>query len=97
MQPIGAALQLEQVLPNPFSIAATVRYQLPRSGRVRIGIYEPCRRLVRMLRDRLEPAGTGSVKWDGQTDAGRVAAAGVYLYRLDFGGEQRFARIVRIQ
>ena len=52
------------------------------AGRVRVGIYSVGGRLVRSLNDRpLEP-GVRSLTWDGLTDRGTTAAAGVYFCRL---------------
>lgn len=92
----AAALQL-RMQPNPFTHEAAIRYLLPRPGYTKIGIYEPSGRLVRTLLDRIEPAGEGSILWDGRDDTGREVGTGVYLYKLSLDGERRAGRIVRVR
>ncbi len=65
--------------PNPFNPRVTVAYAMPRAGRLVVRILDARGRPVRNLLDRDVPAGTGEIAWDGRDDAGRAAAAGVYL------------------
>jgi hypothetical protein len=76
---------LEQNYPNPFNPSTTIRFNLPRAGDVKLGVYDARGRLVRRLIDGRLGAGPRSVVWDGTDDAGRSAASGVYLYRLESG------------
>jgi flagellar hook assembly protein FlgD len=58
---------------------------------VRLIIYDIAGRCVRRLVDGRSEAGAYEVLWDGRSDGGRSAGAGVYFYRLEVGG----ARLTR--
>ncbi len=73
--------------PNPFNPRTEIRFSLADEARVTLGVYDLSGRLVRALRsgERLYPAGTHSVPWDGRDDAGLGTASGVYLCQLRAG------------
>jgi hypothetical protein len=81
-----AVTRLHASFPNPFNPVTTVRFDLRRAGRVRIGVYDLAGRLVRRLVDEQRPAGTHDVPWQGRNQAGRTVAAGVYFIRLEADG-----------
>lgn len=64
---------------------AEIRFALPREGLVRLGIYSVSGQLVRRLADRHYPSGYHQVRWDGRSQSGAKAAAGVYFLRLVSG------------
>lgn len=70
--------------PNPFRGATTIAFSVPAAGRVRLAIYDVGGRMVRRLveGDRLA-AGVHERAWDGLDEGGRLAAPGVYYYRLE--------------
>ena len=61
---------------------------------MRLGIYDVAGRLVRCLVDGDREAGPHMGRWDRITDSGRTAAAGLYFYRLELGGEKAQRRLV---
>ncbi len=73
---------LDQSFPNPSAAASTVRFQLPRSGTVRVDVYDVQGRRVQTLADRASSPGTHDLPWDTSS-----LAAGTYLYRLMVDGE----------
>ncbi len=85
------------VLPNPLSGTGEVRYVLPVSGHVRLGVYDISGRLVRLLADDGQKAGSYALRWNGADNVGRLLANGVYILRLDAGGrsETRTLTIAR--
>jgi hypothetical protein len=85
------------VLPNPLSGVGEVRYALPVSGRVRLGVFDIAGREVCTLADGTQKAGRYSVRWNGASASGRSLANGVYFIRLCAGGrtETRAVSIVR--
>lgn len=83
--------------PNPFSREATVRYTLDRSAPVELAIYDSAGRLVRRLASRTEREGEHAVSWDGRSDAGRTAVAGIYHVRLSIDGRAESRRLVRLR
>jgi hypothetical protein len=82
---------LGQNYPNPFSLrgvppavphATVIDYHLPTSGSVSFEIFDMMGRRVRTLLKQNQPAGSYRVAWDGRSQDGREAPAGVYFYRL---------------
>jgi hypothetical protein len=71
-----------RVAPNPFHGGTTIRYGVPSSGRVRVGIYSVSGRLVRTLVDRTEKVGRYEVAWDGENDKSRSVPAGIYFCKV---------------
>lgn len=68
--------------PNPFNPATTLRFDLPRAGRVRVDVYDATGKHVARLLDETRPAGPAEVRWDGTDRSGRRVSSGVYLARL---------------
>jgi sugar lactone lactonase YvrE len=76
------------VAPNPVRDTATLRFDLPRAGGVRVRIFDPAGRRVRVLVDRVLPAGRQTIVWDGRNDDGHPLASGTFYVRLDWTGRQ---------
>ena len=85
-EPAPEAFGLEQSYPNPFNPATTIRYALPEAANVSLVVYNLLGQQVRTLVSGAQGPGYHSVVWDGRDEAGRVAATGVYIYRLQAGG-----------
>ena len=68
--------------PNPFNPSTTISYNLPKTGPVRLDIYNIKGQLVKTLVNQTMLAGTHSVTWDGKDDNGKAASSGVYFYRI---------------
>ncbi len=82
LQPV--AFGLSQNYPNPFNPVTSIRYSLPKNGRVRLTVYNLMGQRVKVLIDREEKTGSHEEMWDGTDDRGLRAASGIYLYRLEF-------------
>jgi hypothetical protein len=84
-------------VPNPFNPATEIRFTLADPVHVKLAIYDLRGRLVRTLLDGAQPAGPGSVRWDGRTEAGAGVAAGVYhaLMRTPYGNFTRKLVLVK--
>jgi len=72
--------------PNPFNPSTTIAYQLPKSGKVRLDIYNLKGQHVVTLVDEAKVAGSHTVIWNGADSSGSSVASGIYLYRLSFDG-----------
>lgn len=86
-QNVPADFMLGQNYPNPFALAAAnaqtmIQYQLTKSERLRLEVFDVNGRLIQTLAHGLQSAGSYQAAWDGLTREGRVAPAGVYFYRL---------------
>jgi hypothetical protein len=60
---------------------AKVFLGIAQQGRVQVHVYDVAGRKVRMLADRVFPAGEQTLVWDGTDDGGRKVARGVYFVR----------------
>ena len=80
--------------PNPAHAAAEIRYELAAEGRVNLDVLDIQGRIVRRLRQGVQPAGAHRVKFERRDDRGRALPAGVYLIRLSTRDAGRTARIV---
>ena len=72
--------------PNPFNPSTTVRFGVPRPGRVRIAVYDIAGRRVAVLVDRFMEAGDFTARWDGRDEGSRAVASGVYFARMTMEG-----------
>jgi hypothetical protein len=83
----GAGLPGEHVLyqnyPNPFNPSTVVRYDLARSSRVTLRIFNLLGQEVRRLVEGPQTAGTHAETWDGRNDAGSMLASGIYFAVLE--------------
>ncbi len=80
-------LALAQNEPNPFRGGTRIEFALPEAGDARLDIYDVSGRLVRRLVGGTLAAGNHEVQWDGRTDGATSLPSGIYLYRLEVGGE----------
>ena len=71
--------QLEQNFPNPFNPETTIRYSVPRAGKVQIELFNIHGQKIRSLVDREQPAGKYQVQWRVQN-----LSSSVYFYSLRF-------------
>lgn len=90
-----AALALA-VRGNPFRAATSLDVTLPAAGPARLRLFDVSGRLVRTLWSGALPVGARTFAWDGRTDGGFAAPAGIYFARLDAPGGRRAAKLVRI-
>jgi hypothetical protein len=92
----AGALRIESVAPNPSSLSSVVSFTLPVAGHVSLDVFDLRGARVRRLLSGTRPAGPSSIAWDGKSDDGRVAAAGVYMIVLRSGEAVQRAKLVRL-
>ena len=85
---------LRQNAPNPFAVATSIRFGLPKPGHATVGVFDAKGRRVRSLVDTDLAAGEHAVSWDGRDDRGQRASAGVYFYVLLAGGTRLDQRMM---
>ena len=95
------SIDLLQNSPNPFNPVTAITYYLPPGWgdnlRVKLGIYNLRGSLVRALMDGPRQSGTNTFYWDGTDSGGRQVPNGVYLYRLEAGGEVLTRKMVLLK
>ena len=95
---VPAAYALHGAYPNPFNPLTTLSYDLPRTSRVNLVIYDVSGRRVRTLRQGEEQvAGHYEVIWQGRDDRGRGVSTGVYFYQLEADGFRDTRRMTLIK
>ncbi|HMB69117.1 MAG TPA: FlgD immunoglobulin-like domain containing protein, partial [bacterium] len=93
--PTGPALSLRPAAPNPFATSTRIRFATPESGRAELRVVDVRGARVATLLDRNVAPGSHEIVWDGRTEGGGTAAAGVYFVELRHGGERRSAKLLR--
>ncbi|UCD38241.1 MAG: T9SS type A sorting domain-containing protein, partial [Fidelibacterota bacterium] len=73
---------LHQNYPNPFNPVSTIRYDLPRTEKVSLVVYDIQGREVVRLVDSYVTSGFHEVEWDGRDANGREVPTGIYIARL---------------
>jgi hypothetical protein len=79
---IPETITLAPNYPNPFNPSTMISFTLPAAAKVTLQIYTETGQLVRTLVDGDLHPGYHRMGWNGRNESGRMAAAGVYLYRL---------------
>ncbi len=74
--------RLEQNYPNPFNPTTLIEYQIPADGMVTLEVYNMLGQRVATLVNEVQRAGAHVAAFDGSR-----LSSGVYLYRLQAGGQ----------
>lgn len=91
------ALQLAPPSPNPATAAVTIQFVVPRRDRFALEIHDVAGRRIRSLADgRLDP-GAYTLVWDLQDERGARVPNGVYLVKLEGGGQRLVRRITAMR
>ncbi len=73
---------LSRVAPNPMRSRTVITYGLEDPGSVQATVYDATGRRIRTLVDGFESAGEHVITWDGRTERGGRAVAGLYFIEL---------------
>ncbi len=85
---------LSQNYPNPFNPTTTIKFDVARSGHVRITVYNILGQSVVTLADGYFETGKGyRVTWNGKDVSGREVASGIYICRLESG---KFSKVKKM-
>jgi hypothetical protein len=82
---IPSSYALMQNRPNPFETGTVVRFDLPRSEKVLLEIYDVKGRLVKSLVSEDYPPGRHSVTWAGDGVSGIPVGPGIYFLSITAG------------
>ena len=74
-----------QNYPNPFNPLCTIRYDIPKAGRVSLTVFDVSGSLVRTLVNGWREPGVYGEIWDGKDAGGAPMPSGVYFYSLKSG------------
>ena len=87
-------LRLAPSFPNPFASRTQLSYAVPRSGHVRLVVYDLQGRRITTVLDQAQTPGWRSVSWDGRDYRHREVASGTYFARLESGGDVQVRKII---
>ena len=73
---------LYQNFPNPFNSSTNIKYELFKSGRVKIAIINSKGKEVRSIINTYHHVGEYLIQWDGRNDQGINMASGIYFYKI---------------
>jgi hypothetical protein len=97
LQTMPSRAVLDQNYPNPFNPSTKIAFALPAPSHVRLSVFDAGGRRVAVLEDGVLSGGRHEVEWDGADRSGRPAASGLYIYRLETGGEVMSRRMLLVK
>lgn len=90
---LPSKVHLYQNFPNPFNPTTTISYDLPKSGKVTLKIYDLLGQEVITLIDEFQTPGSKSVVWNGKNSSGEYVSSGVFFYNLE---TQTFSKTMKL-
>ena len=73
--------------PNPFNPMTTIKFAVPKDGKVDLAVYDVAGRKIATVLSEVLTAGNQEVTWTGRNDRGQAVASGTYFYRVSAGDE----------
>ena len=93
-QPVAIEYALPMVYPNPMRREATLALSMVKAGPLRIELFDPAGRVVRVVTDESQAAaGTHRFLLGAQA----MLPSGIYFYRAKFGGIVQRGRFVVLE
>lgn len=86
---LSSNINLYQNYPNPFSKSTTFKYELNRTGKVNISIYNHLGILLETLVNEDQQTGNYEVSWNSES-----LESGIYFYRLQLGDQNKTGKMV---
>jgi hypothetical protein len=94
---VPTRIELVGARPNPFGASTEIVFRLPQATAVSLDIYDVSGRLVRTLIDRVVAPGEVRAAWDGRTNDGQLANAGVYFYVFQAAEQKETRKLIRFR
>ncbi|MDH4158064.1 MAG: T9SS type A sorting domain-containing protein, partial [candidate division Zixibacteria bacterium] len=83
--------------PNPFNPSTTIQLSIPTAGPISLTVFNLLGQEVRTLYDGPIEAGNHEVVWNGDNEAGKPIASGVYFYRLRADGFEQSKKMILLK
>ncbi|MEA3409791.1 MAG: FlgD immunoglobulin-like domain containing protein [Candidatus Eisenbacteria bacterium] len=90
---VGAPKLHMSAFPNPACGGTTLSFSLASRENVRLSVYDITGRLVAEIDAGSMDAGRHGIPWDGRDGSGADVASGIYLCRLDAGGQHTTEKV----
>ena len=88
---------LSQNFPNPFNSSTNIKYELFKSGRVKIAIINSKGEEVRPIINRYHYVGEYLIQWDGMDGQGINMASGIYFYKIISDGRIKTQKMIYLK
>ncbi|MEO0185441.1 MAG: T9SS type A sorting domain-containing protein, partial [candidate division WOR-3 bacterium] len=88
---------LYKPLPNPFTRAIRIRFNIPEQGMTHLNIYDVAGRLVRKLVNAKLTQGKYNIIWEGTDNEKRLLSSGIYFVKADYGSEVFTEKIILVR
>jgi photosystem II stability/assembly factor-like uncharacterized protein len=89
---VPKSFSLEQNYPNPFNPSTSIRYELPKSGFIKLVVFDALGREIETLVNEKQSAGTYEATFDGSN-----YSSGIYFYKLTTNGFNETKRMVLVK
>ncbi len=93
----SAKLQFSTPAPNPTTGGVSMRYCMPRAGRVRIDVVDVAGHACGRVLDTYATAGWHAFTWDANSASPRSAPSGAYFLRLTTDGRTLAQRLILLR
>ncbi|MFA5031641.1 MAG: C1 family peptidase [bacterium] len=74
------------ISPNPSQSKTSISFNLPKTTKVTINIYDKSGKFIYALVNKELNAGSHTIKWDGKGIDGKMVSAGIYFYKINWDG-----------
>lgn len=91
-QPAAGGFLLAQNYPNPFNPSTTISFRLPKSGVIKLSVFDLLGQQVATLANGRYAAGHHNISFEG-----KGLTSGIYLYRLDAEGKVEIRKMLLIK
>ncbi len=88
---------LQAPYPNPFNGVTEIRFTLARPRTASLCVVDVRGRVVRRLGSGRWAAGPHALEWDGTDESGEPSPSGVYIVRLEAGGQVATRKVVLVR
>ncbi len=83
--------------PNPFVRSTNISFVIPKSGKVKLAVYDISGRMIAKLVDGNLAAGRYTVRWRGVSSTGARVSSGIYFVRLESESGEKTRKIVLVR
>ena len=88
---------LYQNFPNPFNSSTSIKYEIFKSGLVKIVIINSKGEEVRSIINKYHHVGEYSIQWDGTDSQGINMASGIYFYKIISDGRIKTQKMIYLK
>ena len=92
-----SGLALGQNYPNPFNPVTHIPFQIDRTARVTLAIYNQAGQLVRRVYEGTPAPGWHQAVWDAHDELGQPVPSGTYYCRMESGSFQQIKKLLLLK